>query len=180
MAGICSQGRENTVRCKERKCQKCLDSMTCDAWTHTLQSGLYPRRQISKLLWEPRVSQLYEERLVEEGGYVSAGWRGLLTEETSTGSRKCRGLLLWGTCRQGLCSVLLGPAGLQECHKQGPFAIQGDLTQEHWLILRHLGLEVQWKVSNLLLKWLFQIILISFLFPFVLSLYDLNQFWFYL
>lgn len=35
---------------------------------------------------------------------------------------------------------------------------------------------VQQKVSNLLLKQLFQIILISFPFPFVLSLYDLNQF----
>lgn len=28
-------------------------------------------------------------------------------------------------------------------------------------------------------QWLFRIILISFLCPFVLSLYDLNQFWFY-
>lgn len=53
--------------------------MICrEAWTHTLKSGLYPRRHISKILWKPRVSQLYKERL---------GWRRetvyLLGEEAS-------------------------------------------------------------------------------------------------
>lgn len=60
---------------------------------------------------------------MEEGGYVPAGWRGLVTEETSAGCRKSRGLLLWGTCRQGLCRVLLGAPGYR-CPRQGPFAIR--------------------------------------------------------
>lgn len=71
---------------------------------------------------------------------------GLVTEETSTGSQEVQGT--WcsgGTCRQGLvlCRALLGALKVRRVSQAGPFAIQGDPAQEHWLVLRHLGLEVQ-------------------------------------
>lgn len=108
MAGIFSQGRKNTVRSEERKCQKCPDSMTCsEAWTHPLKSGLYPRRQISKVLWKPRVSHI--EKDWGGGGRLCTCWlKSLLTEETSTGSRKSRGPVAVGHLQTRPLRCLIG------------------------------------------------------------------------
>lgn len=49
-----------------------------------------------------------------------------------------------------------GPSGLEERPTQGPQAILSDPAREPWRVLRHLGLEVQLKVSNLLLNGCFR------------------------
>lgn len=49
-----------------------------------------------------------------------------------------------------------GTSGLEECPTQGPGAILSDPAQEPWRVLRHLGLEVQSEVSNLLLNGCFR------------------------
>ena len=98
---------------------------------------------------------------------------------------KSRGpVTLWVLTDQALSSVSLtgraGPSGWAEGPRQGLSPLQGRPRAEALARPQASWTGVQQKVSNLLLKQLFQIILISFPFPFVLSLYDLNQFWFYL
>lgn len=90
-----------------------------------------------------------------------------------------------GTDRQGpvlRCPSLggRGTSGWEEGRRQGLSPLQGRPHAEALARPQASWTGVQQKVSNLLLKQLFQIILISFPFPFVLPLYDLNQFWFYL
>lgn len=139
-----------------------------------------PQQVIVKDLRETRVSQVYKGRM-EKGRLWHWAKRASNWRDSHWTSGRWVDLLLSGHWQKARSpTVLLGDLRIKECHRQGPFATQG------WPCGGALACpQASWtggptKGQQLTIKMVFQIILISFLFPFVLSLYDLNHCWFYL
>lgn len=77
-----------------------------------------------------------------------------------------------GPAAVGALQTKVGPL---QCHRWGLCAMEAWPLTGALLTLRHCGLGGPTKGQRLTVEVLFQIILISFPLPFVLSLYHLNQ-----
>lgn len=87
------------------------------------------------------------------------GWRGLGTEETPMESQEAQSPVhtqAFADEARSSATSCWGTSGSGERPTQGPGAIPSDPAREPRCVLRHLGLEVQSKVSNLLLNGCFR------------------------